>query len=127
MSKLSRCACRLSLLKTLCTAAQCTVAQTCQHAWLCDWGRYIQSLIADEVKAGIPAKRVIVCGFSQGGVMALMSLREPVEVGGVLALSSYLPLASAPTVVAPENKDTKVLMCHGTADPVVRPAALAEI
>ncbi|KAK9810851.1 hypothetical protein WJX73_002185 [Symbiochloris irregularis] len=82
--------------------------------------RYIQSLIAEEVKAGIPAKRVLVCGFSQGGVMALMALREPVEVGGILGLSSYLPLHMAPTIVAPENKDTKVLMCHGTADPVVK-------
>ena len=81
--------------------------------------RYVQSLIADEVDSGIPAERIVVSGFSQGGAVALLALREPVKLAGVLGLSCYLPLANAPLIVSPENKATPVLMCHGTADPVV--------
>lgn len=82
--------------------------------------RYMQNLIAAEVAAGIPAERVLIAGFSQGGALSLLSLRASVKLAGVVGLSCYLPLASAGSIVSPENKSTPLLMCHGTADPVVR-------
>lgn len=80
----------------------------------------MQNLIAAEVAAGIPAERVLIAGFSQGGALSLLSLRASVKLAGVVGLSCYLPLASAGSIVSPENKSTPLLMCHGTADPVVR-------
>lgn len=81
--------------------------------------RYVQGLIGVEVACGIPANRIIVAGFSQGGAVALLALRESVKLAGVMGLSCYLPMHDAPPVVSPENLDTPVLMCHGTGDPVV--------
>jgi len=49
----------------------------------------IASLIRKEISQGVSPKG----GFSQGGVIALTTaLLEPFAVGGVFALSSYLPL-----------------------------------
>ena len=55
----------------------------------------------------------------QGGALALLSLRMGLPLAGVLAMSSYLTLAEEP-LLSDANKETPVLMCHGTADPVVR-------
>ena len=57
-----------------------------------------------------------------GGATALLSLRLPHRLAGVVALSAYLPLRDGPgPVVSPENMQTTVLMLHGDADPTVRP------
>ena len=50
-------------------------------------------LIQKEIDSGIPANRIILAGFSQGGAMALYTaLRYPHALAGILALSTYLPL-----------------------------------
>jgi phospholipase/carboxylesterase len=79
--------------------------------------RYIER----ERAAGVPAERIIVAGFSQGGAVALhTALRYPERLGGVLALSTYLPLRErVATEATPVNRDLPVLMCHGRFDPVV--------
>jgi phospholipase/carboxylesterase len=82
----------------------------------------IEALIAEQVAAGIPASRIVLAGFSQGSAMALLtSLRHGARLGGVIALSGYLPLAGA---LAAErhalNHDVPIFMAHGTYDPVVR-------
>lgn len=43
--------------------------------------RYIDELIEKEVAGGIPSDSIVVGGFSQGGAMALMSLRSKVRAG----------------------------------------------
>lgn len=44
--------------------------------------RYVESLIAREVASGIPCNRVAVAGSSQGGVLALIALRDsPTKLG----------------------------------------------
>lgn len=58
---------------------------------------------------------------AQGGAAALMALRSRHALAGVVALSTYLPLASQAPVVSPANARTPLLMYHGTVDPVVRP------
>ena len=53
----------------------------------------IEQYIATEVNAGIPSEQIVLAGFSQGGAMALHTgLRHKSRLGGLLALSGYLPL-----------------------------------
>ena len=55
----------------------------------------VTELIDREVERGMPADRIVLAGFSQGGAIALhTALREPRALAGVLALSTYLPLAA---------------------------------
>ncbi|KAI9897975.1 hypothetical protein N3K66_006335 [Trichothecium roseum] len=85
---------------------------------------YVHSLIQDEISAGISSERIIVGGFSQGGALSLFAgLTAPVKLGGVIGLSSWLPLNKTFRDSLPEsnpNKDTPVRMFHGDRDPVVR-------
>lgn len=87
---------------------------------VCDW-------IAQEVAGGIPPRRIVIAGFSQGGAIALQTgVRYPERLAGVLALSTYLPLRDrVASEVSAANRDLPILMCHGSQDPVV-PVALGE-
>ena len=52
-------------------------------------------LIDKEIAQGVPSERIILAGFSQGGAIALhTALRETRPLGGVIALSTFLPLAA---------------------------------
>lgn len=84
---------------------------------------YFHQLIQEEIDAGIPANRIVLGGFSQGGAMSILSgLSAPVKVGGVVGMSSWLLLGQKFKDLATDaNKDTPVLMCHGTFDPLVVP------
>ena len=87
----------------------------------------IGDLVRRERERGIAADRIVLAGFSQGGAMALFAaLRWPERLGGVIALSCYLPLPAAlPAEAHPANAAVPVFMAHGTLDPIV-PAALGE-
>jgi phospholipase/carboxylesterase len=89
--------------------------------------RQLQGLIEKEIERGIPAERIILAGFSQGGAIILHSgLRYPQRLGGLLVLSSYLPLAaSLATERDRANNDVPIFMGHGINDEIV-PQALAE-
>jgi lysophospholipase II len=53
----------------------------------------VHGMINNEINAGIPAERIILGGFSQGGALALYSaLTYPKRLGGVIGLSCWLPL-----------------------------------
>ena len=81
----------------------------------------VNALIAREQSRGVPADRIVLAGFSQGGAIALQAaLRHPKKLAGVMALSTYLTLADTLAAEAsPANRDTPILMAHGTEDPVV--------
>jgi phospholipase/carboxylesterase len=81
----------------------------------------IGQLIARENGRGIATCKIVLAGFSQGGAIALHTgLRYPERLAGVMALSTYLPLAESFTKEAtPANAKTPVFMAHGTQDPVV--------
>jgi phospholipase/carboxylesterase len=81
----------------------------------------IEAYIARERIAGIAAERIVLTGFSQGGAMALYTgLRHDEPLGGILALSTYLPLrAQLSAEAAAVNRRVPILMCHGVRDPVV--------
>ena len=87
----------------------------------------IGELITREQSRGIAAAKIVLAGFSQGGAIALHTgLRHPEKLAGVMALSTYLPLAdSFAAEASAENKMTPVFMAHGTHDPVV-PYAMGE-
>ena len=56
----------------------------------------ITPLIDREIAAGIAPEQIILAGFSQGGVIALHTgLRYPKRLGGIIALSTYLPTLAA--------------------------------
>jgi phospholipase/carboxylesterase len=82
----------------------------------------IEALIAREKTRGVPAARIMLAGFSQGGAIALHAgLRHPERLAGILALSTYLVQADKlPSEGAPANRDLPIFMAHGTGDPVVR-------
>ena len=81
-------------------------------------------LLEKETQRGIPANKIVVAGFSQGGAMALYTaLRYPHALAGILALSTYLPLHYCLAEEAsPANKTTPIFMAHGDQDQVVVPA-----
>ncbi|KAK1127054.1 hypothetical protein QLX08_002554 [Tetragonisca angustula] len=80
----------------------------------------VHSLIAEEVAAGIPTKRIVLGGFSQGGALAIYSaLTFPEPLAGVIALSAWLPLHQKFPAEAIGNKNTPLLQCHGDCDPIV--------
>jgi acetyl esterase/lipase len=54
----------------------------------------IEALIDSEITAGIPANRVVLGGFSQGGATALFTgVTTKKRLGGVICLSGWLPLS----------------------------------
>ena len=87
----------------------------------------VEAFIAREKSRGIPAARIVLAGFSQGGAIALQTgLRHAEKLGGIMALSTYLTLEeSLAAEGSSANRATPVFMAHGTQDPVV-PLALAE-
>ncbi|HET8699256.1 MAG TPA: alpha/beta hydrolase-fold protein, partial [Gammaproteobacteria bacterium] len=83
--------------------------------------------LVEELIGKEKGKTIVLAGFSQGGAIALhTALREPRRLGGVLALSTNLPLAAT---LAKERSDANagvpIFMAHGNADPVL-PLALGE-
>ena len=81
----------------------------------------VNALIERERQRGIEPAKIVLAGFSQGGAIALHTgLRYPDRLAGMMALSTYLPLAdSLPREAASANKATPIFMAHGLFDPVV--------
>lgn len=81
----------------------------------------VEALIAREAERGVPASRLILAGFSQGGAIALAAgLRRREPLAGLIALSTYLPMADRLVrEAAPAASAQPVFMAHGTHDPVV--------
>ncbi|XP_012260302.2 acyl-protein thioesterase 2 [Athalia rosae] len=87
---------------------------------ICRATEVVHSLIAQEVAAGIPTKRIVIGGFSQGGALAIYSaLTFPEPLAGVIALSAWLPLHQRFPADAVGNKNVPLLQCHGDCDPLV--------
>lgn len=81
----------------------------------------IEKLIEREKQRGVAARDIVLAGFSQGGAIALQTgLRYPERLAGVMALSTYLPLAQTLSAEAhAANADVPIFMAHGSHDPVV--------
>lgn len=83
----------------------------------------IRRLIARENQRGIPCANIFLAGFSQGGAVAYTTvLTHPEPLGGLVALSTYLPSADLVAREAtPENRSIPIFAAHGTQDDVVSP------
>ncbi len=81
----------------------------------------VQNLLDKIIASGIPANKIVLAGFSQGGVIALHLLpRLPYKIAGVMALSTYMAVPdSIKAEMTALNKTTPVLVAHGVSDPVV--------
>jgi len=81
----------------------------------------IRLLIQQQLDQGIPAERIILIGFSQGGAVAYhTALQYPKKLAGLIALSTYLPQADTMAATAlSTNQDLEVHIAHGDFDDVV--------
>lgn len=88
----------------------------------------LYDLIDAEIKAGIPADKIILAGFSQGGAIILQAgLRFSKPLAGIMVLSSYVPLAE--TLAAekdPANQNIPIFYAHGEQDDVI-PISFAKL
>ncbi len=85
----------------------------------------VDALIDREVQRGIPASRIFLAGFSQGGAITLAAgLRRREPLAGLIALSTYFPDAHTAASTCVEGAQVQpVFMAHGSQDPVVPFAA----
>lgn len=81
----------------------------------------LRALIAGEAARGVPAERVFLAGFSQGGAVAYLTgltHREP--LAGIVALSTYMPSPGQVEEGATDaGRRTPLFIGHGTHDDVV--------
>ncbi len=84
----------------------------------------VRALIQRENERGIPSRNIFLAGFSQGGAVAyLTALTHAERLGGLVALSTYIPSPSLQLDEAtPANRDLPILAAHGSHDDVVSPA-----
>ena len=91
----------------------------------------LEMLIEREHERKIPYKKIVLAGFSQGGAIALhTALRHPQRLAGLMALSTWLPLADGFDAEVVHNEDAQskelpIFMAHGSFDPML-PIALGQ-
>jgi phospholipase/carboxylesterase len=77
--------------------------------------------LVEELIAAEKGKKIVLAGFSQGGAIVLQTaFRHPERLAGVMALSTYLPLAAK--LAAERNKanhDLPIFMAHGNYDDII--------
>lgn len=77
----------------------------------------VEALIENEKKKGIPAKKILVAGFSQGGVLAMEAISQLQSgIGGAIALSGYL---TKPERIPEAKGQQRLYLAHGTQDTIV--------
>lgn len=83
--------------------------------------RQVEALIAREVERGVAERDIVLAGFSQGGAIALHAgLRRARPLAGILALSTYVPLADSLTEERHEaSRQVPIFMAHGRVDTVI--------
>ena len=81
----------------------------------------VQNLLDKVIASGVPSEKIILAGFSQGGVIALHLLpRLPYKIAGVMALSTYMAVPDQLKAdMLAVNKTTPLLVAHGLSDGVV--------
>jgi len=81
----------------------------------------LRGYIKREIEAGIAPERIVLAGFSQGGVVALRTgLLFPERLAGIMALSTYLPLqAETAAEKHSANADIPIFLAHGALDPLI--------
>ena len=83
--------------------------------------KIIDTLIEEQAQQGIPYNQIFLIGFSQGGALSLQTgLRFQHQLGGMIILSAYLPLAATLLLERTEaNITTPIMMAHGVQDGII--------
>ena len=78
--------------------------------------KLVADLIDQQIANGFAANRIILAGFSQGGAIALYcGLTVTFKVAGIIALSTYVPIADKIKV----SSSPDIFYAHGEFDPVI--------
>lgn len=87
----------------------------------------VKALLLDEINKGIPAERIVLAGFSQGGVIAYyLSLRLEQRLAGIMTMSTYMCDEDTQALNwHAANKETPIFASHGSYDEMV-PIALGK-
>lgn len=81
----------------------------------------VRAALDQQINAGFLTKQIFLAGFSQGGAMALyIGMNDLQDIGGLITLSAYLPLADTCQPVL-HNLNTPIFMAGGRQDPIVLP------
>ena len=83
--------------------------------------RLVLQVVEREVARGVPARRIVLAGFSQGCAVTLgAGLRHTERLAGLAGLSGYVPLAASTAAERhTANRDTPVFLAHGRHDGIV--------
>jgi phospholipase/carboxylesterase len=83
--------------------------------------------LVEQVESRLPAKRLVLGGFSQGAMLALdVALHRPTPPAGLILMSGTLIAASAWEPRLATLRGVPVLQSHGRADGLL-PYAIAEV
>jgi len=82
---------------------------------------WVTALIESEIENGVAPQKILVAGFSQGGVIAFHTvLRFPKRLAGIMALSTYIPfMENLLEQTDKEQSGLQVFAAHGQRDPVI--------
>lgn len=82
----------------------------------------VGNIIEECIHDGYESKNIVLAGFSQGAATILFTgLRYPKPLGGLIALSSFLPEHEwALETMSASNQSVPIFMGHGTQDPLVK-------
>jgi len=82
---------------------------------------WINNFIDQEIENGVPSTKILLAGFSQGGVIALHAgLRYPKKLAGIMALSTYMPFdENLLKQTHEQQKGLPIFAAHGARDPVI--------
>ena len=90
------------------------------EAGLEESGRAVEALISREAERGVPASRVVLAGFSQGGAVTLTwGLRRREPLAGLVGLSTYLPMSKRVLEEARRGEPYPIFLAHGLYDPML--------
>jgi len=83
--------------------------------------KLLLGLVEREKARGIAEARIVLAGFSQGGAIVLQTaLRYPARLAGIMALSTYVPLAgSLEAERDAAGASTPIFMAHGRQDELI--------
>jgi predicted esterase len=82
----------------------------------------VHGIIDEQIDKGVSSERIVLGGFSQGGAVALLGgLTCKHKLGGIVGLSTWLPLHQKfAEMEINSNRETPVFLVHGELDIVVK-------
>ncbi|PKM31338.1 MAG: carboxylesterase [Gammaproteobacteria bacterium HGW-Gammaproteobacteria-11] len=82
----------------------------------------VNSLVEQQLAAGIAAERIVLAGFSQGGAVILhAAVHQPRQLAGLMALSTYGPTLESLLAEQTDAPALDIFFGHGRHDDVVLP------